>query len=115
MTAAELKNIFAPVADRHAETFELLLERPGIRFERIVSSGQATPPGEWYDQPGDEWVLLLAGSAGLLIEGEPAPRKLQPGDYLLLPAGCRHRVEWTDSAAATVWLACHITVPGSGS
>jgi cupin 2 domain-containing protein len=89
------------------ELFQTLLERGGVRFERIVSSGQATPAGEWYDQAWDEWVLLLSGSAGLLLEGEPEPRDLLPGDWLLLPAHCRHRVEWTDPAGPTVWLAVH--------
>lgn len=91
------------------ELFEPLLERPGLRLERIVSTGQATAPGQWYDQAADEWVVLLAGGAGLLIEGEPAPRRLVPGDWLLLPAHCRHRVEWTE--AATVWLALHCAEP----
>jgi len=91
------------------EIFQEILQRPGGRIERIVSSGQATPPGEWYDQERDEWVLLLAGSAGLLLEGEDEPRLLRPGDYLYLPAHCRHRVEWTDPGMQTVWLAVHFT------
>lgn len=93
------------------EAFEQLLARPGLRIERIVSHGQATPDGEWYDQAWDEWVLLVSGGAGLLVEGEAAPRTLGPGDYLLLPAHCRHRVAWTDPGRATVWLAVHIDVP----
>jgi len=100
-------NIFADLADSADEIFETLLEKPGIKIERIISSGQATPPGEWYDQTGDEWVVLLSGSATLLIEGEISPRRLAPGDYLLLPAGCRHRVEWTDPEVKSVWLAVH--------
>lgn len=85
-----------------------LLAAPGLRLERIVSTGQASPPGFWYDQAQAEWVLLLAGAASLLIEGEPAPRLLAPGDYLLIPAHVRHRVEWTDPARPTVWLAAHL-------
>ena len=49
--------------DTGAEVFEPLLRRPGLRLERIVSRGQATPPGDWYDQTQDEWILLLAGEA----------------------------------------------------
>lgn len=79
-----------------------------MRLLRIVSHGQATPPGEWWDQPDDEWVVLLAGGAGLLIEGEAGPRVLGPGDWLHLPAGLRHRVEWTAAGQATVWLALHM-------
>lgn len=107
MTATLLKNIFASLPDSDIELFETLLERPGIKVERIISSGQATPCDEWYDQARDEWVLLLSGSASLLIEGEAMPRNLLPGDYLYLPARCRHRVEQTDPNVKTVWLALH--------
>jgi cupin 2 domain-containing protein len=86
-----------------------LLERPGLRIERIVSTGQATPQGEWYDQEADEWVLLVAGAARLRIDGEPDDRELAPGDFILLPAHCRHRVTWTDEMAPTVWLAIHFS------
>ncbi len=36
------------------EAFEALLQRPGVTLERIVSRGQSTPEGEWYDQDQDE-------------------------------------------------------------
>ncbi|MFV3383445.1 cupin [Pseudomonas sp. NY15354] len=95
-----------PPFDPHAaEQFDALLNRPGIRIERIVSSGQASPPGFWYDQAEGEWVLLLSGSAGLRLEHEPQARLLRPGDHLDIPAHCRHRVEWTEAGIATVWLA----------
>lgn len=111
MSAPAWGNLLAdlPPAGRD-ELFQEILQRPGVRIERIVSSGQATPAGEWYDQGWDEWVLLLSGSAGLLLEGEEGPRTLAPGDYLLLPARCRHRVEWTDPDLKTVWLAVHFAV-----
>ena len=32
------------------EQVQILLSQPGIRIERIVSHGQASPPGFWYDQ-----------------------------------------------------------------
>jgi cupin 2 domain-containing protein len=32
---------------------------------------------------------------------------MKPGDYLDIPAHRRHRVEWTDPAQPTVWLAIH--------
>ncbi len=89
------------------ELFETILSLPGIRIERIISSGQATPDGEWYDQPQGEWVFLAAGSAGLLLQGELEPRRLLPGDYLFLPPHCRHRVAWTDPEQLTIWLAVH--------
>lgn len=88
------------------ERFDMLLQRGGLRVERIVSTGQATPDGQWYDQPQDEWVIVIEGSASLLIEGEPE-MELRRGDHVLLPARCRHRVTRTDPDQPTVWLAVH--------
>jgi cupin 2 domain-containing protein len=89
------------------EEFTTLLSAPNVRIERIVSRGHASPPEFWYDQSEAEWVILLAGSAGLLIEGEDAPRRLGPGDYLHLPAHTRHRLAFTDPQRPTVWLAVY--------
>ena len=89
-----------------AERFDALLERPGLRVERIVSHGQMSPPGFWYDQPQDEWVIVLHGAARLELEGEPECH-LSPGDHVLIPAHCRHRVAWTADGEPTVWLAVH--------
>ena len=36
------------------EVVDLLVERPGLRIERIVSAGQTTPEGQWYDQESDQ-------------------------------------------------------------
>jgi cupin 2 domain-containing protein len=94
----------APQA-RAAEVAERLVAGSNVRVERIVSRGQASPPGFWYDQDQHEFVALLSGAAKLWIEREPEPRPLLPGDWVVLPAHCRHRVEWTDPAALTVWLA----------
>lgn len=102
MTASLLSDL--PAGPQAAERFEDLLSRPGARIERIVSSGQSTPAGEWLEQAWDEWVLLVAGRAGLTLEGE-APLVLKSGDYRLIPARRRHRVDWTDTP--TVWLAIH--------
>ncbi|MGY2046751.1 cupin domain-containing protein [Methylobacterium sp. JK268] len=106
MPAAPTASLLAglPLPGAAEESVATLLARPGLRLERIVSTGQASPPGFWYDQREDEWVLLVAGAARLRVAGEAQDRALRPGDHLLLPAGCRHRVEWTDPAAATVWL-----------
>jgi cupin 2 domain-containing protein len=99
-----LRGLPAGLAD---EVFTEILRRPGLRLERIVSTGQSTPPGQWLEQAWEEWVLVLAGGAGLTLEGE-APLTLRPGDHLLIPAGRRHRVDWTDADAPTVWLAAHL-------
>ncbi len=89
------------------ELFETLLAQPGFKLERIVSRGHATPAGQWYDQDDDEWVLLVKGSARLRIEDQEEEIHLKPGKYILLPARCRHRVEWTDPETDTVWLVLH--------
>ena len=94
-----------PAAEEKVET---LYQRPGLRIERIVSTGQVSPDGHWYDQDSDEWVLVVKGSARLRIEGEAQDRELGEGDYVFLPAHCRHRVAWTRSEPPTVWLAIHL-------
>ena len=99
-------NLLSPLSDAEAaERVDTLLTGAGLRIERIVSWGQASPPGFWYDQPEGEWVILLAGSARLRFAGETEARVLEPGDWLEIPPHCRHRVDWTDPAIPTVWLA----------
>jgi cupin 2 domain-containing protein len=87
------------------ELFETLVQAPGARLERIVSLGQATPPGEWYDQDTNEWVVVLRGLAALRFEDEAEPRVLRPGDWIDIRAHRRHRVEWTARGEPTIWLA----------
>jgi cupin 2 domain-containing protein len=100
-----MPNLFDDLPD-HADTEQFidLLTRPGVRIERIVSTGQTTPEDAPYDQPHDEWVLLLAGAARLWIDGD-AEHDLRPGDHMLIPAHRVHRVTWTATDAPTVWLA----------
>lgn len=88
------------------ERFDTLLQHSCFRLEKILSLGHTTPAGEWCDQENDEWVLLLQGAAQLNIEGSGL-LNLKAGDTVLLPAHCRHRVEWTDKSIVTVWLALH--------
>jgi len=74
-------NLFGDVARAaSAEEFRELLCRPGIKIERIVSTGQCSPPGFWYDEPQAEWVILLRGEARLRFEDEAEIRTLRPGD-----------------------------------
>ena len=89
------------------EQVERLIEGPTVRIERIVSTGQASPPGFWYDQPDDEFVVLLAGAARLRFEEGDLTLDLRPGDWVEIPAHVRHRVESTEAEPATVWLAVH--------
>ena len=88
------------------ESFEPLLTAAGFRVERIASPpGHASPPGFWYEQAEDEWVLLLAGSARLAFADGADPADLTPGSHLHLPARRRHRVDRTDADQPTVWVA----------
>jgi cupin 2 domain-containing protein len=108
---AESGNLFADIARvLEHEQFADLYAAPGIRIERIVSRGQATPTLQWLEQDWTEWVALLTGAAAIQFEGEPGPRTLAPGDWLLIPARKRHRVEWTDLSGTTIWLAVHVSV-----
>lgn len=94
-------------AAKRAEAFTALLERPGLRIERIVSRGQATPDDAPMVQGHDEWVLLLEGAAGLRIEDSDVV-ELGPGDHLLIEKGRKHWVAWTARDRPTVWLAVHL-------
>jgi cupin 2 domain-containing protein len=105
-------NLFAdlpklPMVSEAAERLETLLARPGLRIERIVSTGQASPAGFWYEQTDAEWVLLVSGEALLRFEDEAAARRLRAGDWLRIEPRRRHRVESTATETPTVWLAVH--------
>ena len=108
-------NAALPQGPQAGELFDGLIEKPGVRIERIVSTGQITPEGEWYDQVRDEFVLLVSGAARLRVDGEAEDRKLSPGGWLFLPAHCRHRVTWTQAAPPTIWLAVHFDAAPGGA
>lgn len=106
MSGDGISNLLADLpAALPEEVVSVLLQTPHVRIERIVSTGQTSPPGFWYDQAEGEWVVLLRGAARLSIAGEAAPRELGPGDIVHLPPRLRHRVDWTDPTGPTVWLA----------
>ncbi len=88
------------------EIFEPLLSGKNILIERIVSTGQITAIGEWYDQNRDEWVIVLQGEATLAY-GDGTSIQLRAGDYIFLPAHLKHRVEYTSDVPPCIWLAVH--------
>jgi cupin 2 domain-containing protein len=101
-------NLFDDVPARaDSEIFTEVLSREDVRIERIVSTGQSTPANQPLRQGHDEWVLLLAGSAGLCIEGD-GERNLRPGDHVLIAAQRTHWVTWTAKDEPTIWLAVHL-------
>ena len=103
-----MNNLFSGIpADLPEELIETLQASAGLRIERIVSRGHASPPGFWCDQPQHEWVMLLTGAARIRFEEDGQPVEMRPGDFLNIPACCRHRVEWTTPDEPTIWLAIH--------
>jgi cupin 2 domain-containing protein len=106
-------NLFSNIqSDAAEESFFDLLRGDGLLIERIVSRGHRSPDGFWYDQPWNEWVLILKGAARLEIEGQDRPILLSEGDYCLLPSHVRHRVTWTPEDCETIWLAVHYADQG---
>ena len=93
-----------PDASRN-EIAEIRARGNEVRIERIVSRGQSSPDGFWYDQSEHEWVALLAGSARLELQDPEQCLELTPGDHVLIPAHRRHRVAATAADVETVWLA----------
>ncbi len=87
------------------ELTNILISRPGVRIERIVSRGHVTPANSWYDQDEHEWVCVLSGAARLEVEGGPGIVELAQGDWIELPVHVRHRVVWTRPDVNTIWLA----------
>ena len=87
------------------ELFQILVSGEGMRIERIVSKGHVSPAGYWYEQPENEWVMVVKGEATLRFEKGDRIVHLAEGNYVNIEAHERHRVEWTRENAETVWLA----------
>src|SRR5262245_20386033 len=105
-----MKNLFSEVQENlPTELIEVVLSASAVRIERIVSHGQSSHEGFWYDQDQHEWVVVLKGAARLQVEDEVV--EMKPGDFMNIPAHKRHRVEWTTPDGPTVWLAVHYDGP----
>ena len=103
----KLDNLFAnlPAHPETAERLIPLLQHENIRIEKIVSTGQSSPTGFWYDQPEREWVVLLSGTATLEFADCDEVTPLRPGDFLDIPPHRKHRVAATSLTEPSVWLA----------
>ncbi len=102
----ETNNIFEKISGSLSkEITEVLISEKVIRIERIISKGHSSPENFWYDQPENEWVIVLKGGAELLFEDGNKRIKMQPGDYINIPAHVKHRVNSTDKITETIWLA----------
>jgi cupin 2 domain-containing protein len=101
-------NLFADAAaPQEGERFDTLLSHRNLRVERIISSSRVAAHA--YDQPQDEWVMLVRGQARLLVDGKPID--LNEGDFVFLPAGTPHSVESASEGA--MWLAVHLCPEGA--
>jgi cupin 2 domain-containing protein len=101
-----LSNLFTNIPTTSTdELVSTLLEAGTVRIERIVSYGQVSPEGFWYDQDQDEWVIVLQGAARLEIEDRTV--EMARGDFLHIRAHEKHRVAWTTPDEPTIWLAVH--------
>ena len=101
------ENIFTQIPQElKDELFEDILSQPNIKIQRIVSDGHTTGEFDWYDQDGDEWVMLVKGSAIISFENEDDV-VLEAGDYINIPAHKKHKVSWTSQDEKTIWLAVH--------
>lgn len=106
MAEIRLGNLYAGIpAEIPAEITETLAQGDDVRIERIISRGQHSEPGFWYEQEQNEWVLLLKGEAELRFEENDLSVRLTQGSYVDIPAHARHRVEWTEPDGETLWLA----------
>lgn len=100
-----VKNIFENIpAVVTEEISDILMQKKDVRIERIISKGQSSPPGFWYDQDESEWIIIIKGSAKLKFENVPEDVEMKTGDYLNIPSHLKHRVEWTDPNEETIWL-----------
>lgn len=93
------------------ELCDILLKDAGVRIERILSDGQSSPEGFWYDQQENEWVALLQGEAELGFE--EGVRTLRAGESILLPAHCKHRVNKTSREPKCIWLCIFYRTEGN--
>ncbi|MEH6625992.1 MAG: cupin domain-containing protein [Motiliproteus sp.] len=110
-----MDNIFADIPEQlPEELITRVLDKPGIRIERIVSQGHRSEPGFWYEQDENEWLVLIQGQARLRFADEQQDRQLIAGDTLLIPAAVRHRVAWTSEQPPCIWICLFYPAEPSG-
>ncbi|NWF50882.1 MAG: cupin domain-containing protein [Ignavibacteriaceae bacterium] len=101
----KVENIFKNLnPDFNNEISEILFSEKNIRIEKIISTGQKSPEGFWYDQEETEWIIVLKGKASLKFQ-DGQRLNLKEGDYLSIPPHLKHRVEYTAKERETIWLA----------
>lgn len=89
-----------------SEFFEVLKESSNLKIERIISKGNVTADEFWYNQPSDEWVILIQGKAKIEFS-DGKITKLESGDHLFIPKFTKHRVVETSTNPLCIWIAVH--------
>ncbi len=98
-----IKNIFDKInVDKINEEFIEILRDTNIRIERIVSNGQISEDGFWYEQDENEFVLLQEGEA--ILEFEDRDVSLKKGDFIDIKSRQKHRIKYTSLSEPTIWL-----------
>ena len=102
----KINNIFSNIPESiPEEIFDILAESEYCKIERIISKGQKTPEGKWYDQDKNEFVIIIKGYAKLSFKDKII--KMEEGDWINIPAHTKHRVEKTNPEKETIWLAIY--------
>lgn len=94
-------------APDEGERFDRLVVADGRVVVEQILSGRVDHPTD-HLEARNEWVALLAGGAALEVGGEAV--ELEPGDWVMLPAGVAHRVVRVEPG--TSWLAFHFDPGG---
>ena len=104
VAARSMTNLFAQIpASLPEEITETLVQAKNVWIERIVTCGQASPEGFWFDQDQNEWVAVIQGAARLQFEDEVV--EMNSGDWVNITAHRKHRVAWMTPDEPTIWLA----------
>ncbi|OIO80120.1 cupin [Candidatus Pacearchaeota archaeon CG1_02_32_132] len=100
-------NIFSEIPKSiPKEVFNSIIDKNGIKIERIISKGHTTEKDKWYNQEKNEWLIILKGNAELEFEDNKKV-SLKEGDYVNIPAHTKHRVTKTSKKEETIWLIVH--------
>lgn len=86
---------------------EQLCQAKGFRVERVVSYGDCSPEGRWYDLDCDAWVVMIRGGVTLQLDEPEETKYVATGDWIFLPAHRRHRVESSSKEPPAIWLAVY--------
>jgi len=88
------------------ELFQPIISNDNISIERIISSGQSTPAGQWLEDDRNEWVVLLQGESEISFE-DGTNKLLSAGDHIFIEKNKKHCVVRTSENPLCIWLAVY--------